>query len=166
MRSTEVFFVVVSVLAVVSMGCASHGGNQNESADDVRQEVDSEFGELSEDHIDAFKRELQIQYRHLGTHYEEFDALRHSHSAANTHEDHRIHRKLKRRHLTLARLHEERTWLYLDDDGPTVDDRHLAEAHRAAAKWHDERFEEDGIGVAAQDRELGTLRQRLEDALE
>lgn len=159
--------VFVGGVAVTSSGCAAlESNNDDERAEvDVRGQVESEFGALDEEAIRGFERELQAQYEQLEMTYDDYDAVRRAPEgvADDDHEDHRLHRKLKRRHRTLARLHEDRMWLHVDDeDGSSVRDRQLAESHRAAAQWHDERFEDDGTGVEDQDSDLEMLREEFE----
>ena len=114
---------------------------------------------LSPEQIQGFEAELDGQYRQLGLHYEEFDVLLSDADANQGSEAHRLHRKLKRRHLTLARLHEDRLAVGL---GQREIDGDLAMLHRRAALWHEERFFDQGSGVEPADAELRSLRKALE----
>lgn len=164
-RSCGVSWAILSVL-LLAWGCTSstQGISDGEApGDDVRQQIEEEFGVLTEDQIASFERELAAQYRQLELTYNDFDALRGAapEELENSHEEHRTHRRLKRRHQRLARLHEDRMWLHAKDGRKSSEDRHLAEAHRAAASWHEERFEADGVGVVEQDSELEVLRRTI-----
>lgn len=157
------------LVAIFAVACVNHnqveGDDRLRSAgDDPRQEIEDEFGPLSEEQIAGFEREITSQYRQLNLTYVEYDRLRNApdEQVRENHDEHRLHRKLKRRHRTLARLHEDRMWLHVSRDGPSSDDRHLAEAHRAAAEWHGERFIPGGEGIDDQDDELELLRDQIE----
>lgn len=115
---------------------------------------------LSAEQIRGFEAELQGQYRQLSLHYNEFDELLADAQANQGGEAHRLHRKLKRRHLTLARLHEDRLSVGL---GQREVDGDLAALHRRAARWHEERFFDQGSGVEPGDAELRALRKALEE---
>lgn len=160
----------LTMLWLISAGCAGTNNTAGEFGEhtdsDVRAQVEAQFGELTDDQIEAFERELNGQYDQLFVTYDRYDAVRKAPEgvAADDHDEHRLHRKLKRRHRTLARLHEDRMWLHLDGGEPSAEDRQLAQAHRGAARWHEERFREDGAGVEEQDAELELLRDQLEDA--
>ena len=158
-----------SMLVFILWGCATE--NDSDRSDDrqfndTRQQIEDEFGPLNESQIAGFEREILSQYGQLQIHYEEFDQVRNASSdeVAGDHEEHRLHRKLKRRHRTLARLHEDRMWLHVSREGPSANDRQLAEAHRAAANWHETRFRADGMGIDDQDAELEALREQIDAA--
>ncbi len=158
-----VLFVCMVVVIGAGVGCGVDSPNRSDDDDDMRHQIEEEFGALTDDQIEGFESELEAQYRHLRSTYERYDEAR---TAANEgdHDAHRLHRKLKRRHRTLARLHEDRLWLYArDNQASPADDRGLAESHRAAAKWHQDRYRDDGTGVEDQDTDLEALRDHLED---
>ena len=147
------------------VGCmATSGQNNHYGDDDVRSQVEAEFGPLTEEQIAGFERELETQYRQLDLAYSEYDRVRQAPpgQVKHDHEEHRLHRRLMRRHRTLARLHEDRLWLYMDRQGSQWDDRGLAEMHRAASRWHELRFRDDGEGIEEQDEELEALRRQIE----
>ena len=169
MRARGIIVALSVAVLVWSAGCAANEGERQDDVaqnQDVRQEVEEEFGVLTDDQIAGFEKELAAQYRQLALTYENYDRLRLAAAGEvdENHEEHRTHRRLKRRHETLARLHEDRMWLHAADGGPSSDDQHLSEAHRAAARWHDERFDDDGDGVVEQDSELEVLRNSIHDA--
>ncbi len=114
---------------------------------------------LTPEQLEGFEAEIQGQYRQLGIHYEEFDQLQATPELNQGEEAHRLHRKLKRRHLTLARLHEDRLRIGVGTEAP---DQDLASLHRRAAKWHRERFEPGRSGVEPADPEIDALRKALD----
>lgn len=112
----------------------------------------------------GFQRELLRQYIYLEGHYQEYDRLLSMHAQDSKHSSGPvIHRKLYRRHLYLARLHEDRIWLGLGEE--YGDDLYLARLHRHAAVWHRWRDEEQVKGVAPEDAELERLRRDMSRAL-
>jgi hypothetical protein len=148
---------VLSVLWVAA--CATSGPvgvMQSEGLAPADQEVPA--NSLSAEQIQGFEAELDGQYRQLGIHYEEFDGFHVRPVDNHGEEAHRLHRKLKRRHLTLARLHEDRLALGLGDREA---DRELAALHRRAAKWHEARFQVGGSGVEPADAEIDAVRKAL-----
>ena len=157
--------VLSLILSVCTFACATDESANNDD-NDTRQQIEAEFGPLGDEHIAGFERELSAQYRQLQIHYDAYDQVRRapSEQVNNDHEEHRLHRKMKRRHQTLARLHEDRMWLTIAQDGSASEDRQLAEAHRGAARWHEARFEDDGVGVEEQDAELEVLRTQFENS--
>lgn len=141
--------------AVALTGCAGPSSMAQS------QQEEGEFGSLTAAQVEAFERELRHQYSQLDVHYEDYDRVRQAgHQARGDFEEHRIHRKLIRRHQTLARLHEERMWLR-KTDASQEEDKGMAELHRKAASWHEEHFKDDGEGVVGQDEELEALRREL-----
>ena len=161
-----VLVIAIGMLMVMTVGCVnSVTGLADESgadSDDSGQ-VESATGGVSDKHIEGFEREIQAQYRQLKIHYRDYDKTRRApeSAVAGDHQEHRLHRKLKRRHRTLARLHEDRMWI-VDDEDQAREERQLAKAHRSAFRWHDERFEDDGRGVEPQDAKLEVLRGQFD----
>lgn len=152
--------------ALLIFGCAANNANQAAADDnDLRQQIEDEFGALTDEQIEGFEREIQSQYVQLQRTYEQFDEAQNA-AGEGDHDQHRLHRKLKRRHQTLARLHEDRLWLNVNRGrNATQDDRRLAEAHRSAARWHEQRFQDNGVGVEDQDSELEVIRDQLQEVM-
>ena len=166
-RRAALSWTAAILVAGLSWGCAANSdvdtGNQEFTE---RQEIEEEFGKLDDSHVEGFERELRAQYRQLLLTYHDYDELRRAPREAldGSHDEHRVHRKLKRRHTTLARYHEDRMWLNMrNDDGESEDDRRLAKIHRGAAEWHRERFEDDGTEIQPQDEELEAMRGEFND---
>lgn len=160
---------LVGLVALLVAGCATTNdevSDRQATSDDTRQQIEEEFGVLTDEQIASFERELAAQYRQLELTYDAYDELREAspQEVEHNHQEHRTHRRLKRRHQTLARLHEDRMWLHAVDGQAASEDRHLAEAHRAAARWHEARFEEDGNGIVDQDSQLEVLRHSIHEA--
>lgn len=160
--------VAATALLWAGAGCATTGDDGDDGAthSEMRQQIEEEFGALTDEQIDSFERELAAQYRQLELTYRDYDRLRGAspEEVEQNHDEHRTHRRLKRRHQTIARLHEDRLWLFAAEGESSSSDRHLSEAHRAAARWHEKRFDEDGQGIVEQDSELEVLRHSLHEA--
>lgn len=167
MKRLHIGLMIASwILAAMAVGCtnsAAYVSGESGAEEHKPGDAESDSGGLSDEHIEGFEREIQAQYRQLKIHYRDYDKTRRApeSAVAGDHREHRLHRKLKRRHRTLARLHEDRMWL-VDDEEQASKERQLAKAHRSAFKWHDERFEDDGQGVAPQDAKLEVLRGQFE----
>lgn len=147
---------------VLLAGCVHGAGQDFGTAPEEAEEIRVSF--LTPKQVEAFEREIAGQYRQLDLHYRVFDQVEHGEITNLTDfEEHRLHRKLFRRHLTLARHHEERTRLRREMPALAEEDRHLARLHREAARWHRARWdEESGAGVMASTPELISLRRELE----
>lgn len=144
-------------MAMTISGCALSGAGDEGT---VQQEVDAEFGPLTESQVAAFEREIQTQYEQLRLTYGDYDRLRQADATGGQREQAApIHQRLMRRHRQLARLHEERLWLY-QGAGPG-DDQSLAKTHRRAARWHEKQTSRNVQAVAPQDDDLANLRQDL-----
>lgn len=165
-RILSLGYAVVWALIVSSgLGCATtagEGGREDWSQRNGPQ-ISPLRARLAE-RVGGFQRELLRQYVYLEGHYQEYDRL-----LLDRGQERRdspswlIHRKLYRRHLYLARLHEDRTWLGLSAE--YGDDLHLARLHRRAAVWHRSRDETSTRGVSPEDHELERLRQEMNTAL-
>lgn len=143
------------------MGGSIQGGRQDWSQREGSQT--SPLRARLASRVGGFQRELQRQYIYLEGHYQEYDRLLARDQGSEGSSSLVIHRKLYRRHLYLARLHEDRTWLGLGAE--YGDDLHLARLHRRAAVWHRWRDEDRSFGVSAEDRELERLRREMNSAL-
>lgn len=127
--------------------------------------MNSQRGKLTNQQIQGFEREIDAQYRQLDRHYRDYEeVLGGAAIDLEPGEENRLHRKLKRRHLTLARLHEEREALNLHGADGQLRDRDLAYLHRAASSWHEKRFDPDRPGVVPPDLELRVLRGEVDSA--
>lgn len=159
--------MVCLCFGITVAGCGATGGinnnNEENQQNDARQQVEEEFGAITDEQIAAFEREIVSQYRQLQMAYAEYDErLDNAHdSATDDGDENRLHRRLQRRHQTLGRLHEDRMWLHVGSEGPSTDDRHLAEIHRAAARWHEEHFDDDASVLVEPDTDLEIIRDEI-----
>ena len=150
---------MVIILLVITIGCAGSGQTLDASTEIEKSTMNSS---ISKQLLQTFEREISLQYRQLEIHYTHFDLVQNGgahHFDGN--EEHRLHRKLMRRHRTLARHHEEKMRIYGQNSRLAEKEATLAELHRRASRWHEERFQENGQGVISEDRQLKGIRKEL-----
>ncbi|WP_146618169.1 hypothetical protein [Lujinxingia litoralis] len=160
--------MVIGLGLVACVGCQSgprggYGGGPPPGSS--AQVVDEEFGPLSQEQIEGFHRELMSQYSQLDLQYERYDE-----AMARAQRDGLIampaeiaeqHERLGRRHLGLARHHEDRLLLELGDDEARGVDRELAEINRALGSWHQGRSTAAQIPTEEESDQLWLLREEL-----
>ncbi len=157
---SAIFWSLSCVHSSQSKGAPAAAGEGNPP-----QMMNFERGKLTNQQIQGFEREIEAQYRQLDRHYRDYEqVLQGAEIDLEFGEENRLHRKLKRRHLTLARLHEERVALNLYGADGQRRDRDLAYLHRASSSWHENRFDPDRPGVAPLDVELRVLRREVDSA--
>lgn len=149
-------------------GNAGYGGGPVDRSSS--QTVDDEFGPLSQEQIAGFHREVISQYSQLDLQYEAYDAAvdqaQRDALVAMPAELAEQHERIARRHLGIARHHEDRLLLELGDDQARVSDRELAEINRALGAWHQNRSTAAQIPTEEEFDSMWLLRQELLSARE
>ncbi|TXD38164.1 hypothetical protein FRC98_04495 [Lujinxingia vulgaris] len=132
--------------------------------------IDEEFGPLSQEQIEGFHREILSQYSQLDLQYERFDA-----ALAQAQQDALVampaelaeeHERIARRHLGIARHHEDRLLLELGEGEARTNDRELAEINRALGSWHQNRSTAAQLPTEEELDPMWLLREELQVARE
>lgn len=132
--------------------------------------IDEEFGPLSQEQIEGFHREMLSQYSQLDLQYERYDeALIQAQQdalVAMPAELAEEHERIARRHLGIARHHEDRLLLDLGDEQSRINDRELAEINRALGSWHQNRSTAAQLPTEGELDQMWLLREELSSARE
>ncbi|RVU42668.1 hypothetical protein EA187_15890 [Lujinxingia sediminis] len=134
------------------------------------QVIDEEFGPLSQEQIEGFHREILSQYTQLDLQYERYDAAliqaQQDALVAMPAELAEEHERIARRHLGIARHHEDRLLLELGDDQARTNDGELAEINRALGSWHQNRSTAAQLPTEEEIDQMWLLREELMSARE